>query len=58
MATIKIKYCHSPIGRDQRQKDAIRCLGFTRLNQVREFPDKPSIRGVVRKYPHLIQIVE
>lgn len=54
---IKIKYVHSPIGREKRQKDAVRCLGFTRLSQVKEFPDNPSIRGMVKKYPHLISIV-
>ncbi len=54
---IKIKYIHSPIGRQQKQKDTIRCLGFTRLNQVKEFPDTDCIRGMAKKIPHLVQIV-
>ncbi|MCP5463659.1 MAG: 50S ribosomal protein L30 [Deltaproteobacteria bacterium] len=56
--SIKIKYVHSPIGRNKKQKEAVRCLGFTRLNQVKEFPDNPSIRGIIKKIPHLIQVVE
>lgn len=57
MKTIKIKYVHSPIGREKRQKETVKCLGFTRLNQVKELPDTPAIRGMVRKIPHLVQIV-
>jgi len=31
--------------------------GFTRLNQVVEREDTPSIRGMVNKVPHLLEIV-
>jgi len=55
---IKIKYVHSPIGRTKKQKETVKCLGFTRLNQVKEFPDNPCIRGMVFKISHLVQIVE
>lgn len=55
---IKIKYVHSPIGRSQKQKDTVKGLGFTRLNQVKEYPDTPAIRGMVAKIPHLVTIVE
>ncbi len=54
---IKIQYVHSPIGRSVRQKETVKCMGFTRLNQVKEFPDTPSIRGMARKIAHLVQIV-
>ena len=56
--TLKIKYIHSPIGRTQKQKDTVRCLGFTRLGQVKAFPDTAAIRGMAQKIPHLVQIVE
>ena len=36
----------------------IKGLGFTRLNQVIEREDTPSIRGMVAKVPHLVEIVE
>ena len=32
-------------------------MGFTRLNQVVEREDTLSIRGMVAKVPHLVQIV-
>lgn len=56
--TINIKYAHSPIGRDQSQKDTIRGFGFTRLNQIKSFPDTAAIRGMINKVKHLVQIVE
>lgn len=56
--TLKIKYIHSPIGRDKTQKATIKGFGFTRLNQVKDFPDTPSIRGMVKKVHHLVKIVE
>lgn len=57
MKKIKLKYVHSPIGREQSQKDTVRCLGFTRLHQVREFQDTPTLRGMIRKVNHLVTIV-
>jgi large subunit ribosomal protein L30 len=55
---IKIKYVSSAIGREQSQKDTVRSLGFTRLNQVREIVDNPAVRGMIGKICHLVKIVE
>jgi large subunit ribosomal protein L30 len=55
---IKIKYVSSAIGREQSQKDTIRSLGFTKLNQVREIVDNPAVRGMINKISHLVKIVE
>lgn len=55
---VTIKYVHSPIGRDESQKATIRGFGFTRLNQVKSFPDTAAIRGMINKVFHLVQIVE
>lgn len=57
MAKIKIKYVHSPIGRDKSQKETVRCLGLSRLNQVKEVTDNLAIRGMINKVKHLVQIV-
>jgi large subunit ribosomal protein L30 len=55
---IKIKYIHSPIGREKRQKETIRCLGLSRLGEVKEVVDNQAIRGMLTKVPHLVQIIE
>jgi large subunit ribosomal protein L30 len=36
----------------------VRSLGLTKLNQIVERPDTPSMRGMVEKVPHLLRIVE
>ncbi|MBK9153585.1 MAG: 50S ribosomal protein L30 [Chloracidobacterium sp.] len=56
--TIKIEYYRSSIGYSQKQKDIVRNLGITKLNQVVTRPDSPATRGVVAKVPHLLRIVD
>jgi len=55
---IKIKLIGSPIGRVALQKRSVAALGLRKMNQVVSKPDTPSFRGVVRKLPHLLAIVD
>jgi large subunit ribosomal protein L30 len=56
--SIKIQYYRSSIGYSQKQKDIVRSLGITKLNQTVEKSDNAAMRGVVAKVPHLLRIVE
>lgn len=56
--TIKIQYYKSSIGYSKKQKETVRSLGITKLNQTVTRPDNASTRGVVAKIPHLLRIVE
>lgn len=56
--SIRIQYYKSMIGYSKKQKAMVKGLGFTKLNQVKEKPDNPAMRGVVNKIPHLLKIVE
>ena len=55
---IKIQYYRSVIQAPVKHKRVVKGLGFTRLNQVVEREDMPSIRGMVNTVPHLVRIVE
>ena len=55
---IRIQYYRSAIATPTKHKLVIKGLGFTRLNQIVEREDTPSIRGMVAKVPHLVRIVE
>ncbi len=55
---IKITLIHSPIGRSRRQKDTVKALGFTKLNQTVSQPDSPVIRGMIAKVSHLLRVEE
>ena len=55
---IKIQYFRSMIQSPVKHKRVVKGLGFTRLHQVVEREDTPSIRGMVKTVPHLVRIVE
>lgn len=55
---IKIQYYRSSIGFSRKQKDIVKALGITKLNQTVTRPDTPSMRGIVAKIPHLLRIVD
>ena len=55
---IKIKLVRSPIATPEKHKIIVRSLGLRKLNQVIERPDTPAFRGVVKKIPHLLAIVD
>ncbi|MBI4475256.1 MAG: 50S ribosomal protein L30 [Acidobacteria bacterium] len=55
---IRIQYYRSSIGFNEQQKLIVKGLGFNKLNTTREVVDTPSIRGMIKKVPHLVRIVE
>jgi large subunit ribosomal protein L30 len=56
--SIQLKWVRSAICTPEKQKLVIKGLGFTRLNQVILRPDTAAIRGMVKKVPHLVEVVE
>lgn len=55
---IKIKLTKSLIGASDTQKKVAKSLGLSKINQVVEHFNSPTILGMVNKIPHLVQIVE
>lgn len=55
---IRIQWYRSTIAAPKSHKEIVRSLGFTKLNQIVERPDTASMRGMVKKVPHLLRIVE
>ena len=56
VAKIKIKWVRSQIGFAQKQGQTIRALGLRRLQQTVEHDDSPTIRGMVHKIRHMVQV--
>lgn len=52
--TLKITQVRSIIGRPQRQRDTVRSLGLKRIRHTVVQPDRPEIRGMLNKVPHLV----
>jgi large subunit ribosomal protein L30 len=55
---ITIQYYRSSIGFSKKQKEIVKALGITKLNQKVTRPDTPAMRGIVAKVPHLLRIVD
>ena len=58
MATIKIKQIKRKIGAPVDQKRTLQALGLTKISQVVEHEDNPTIRGMIRKVHHLVSVVD
>ena len=55
---ITIQYYRSSIGYSKKQKEIVKSLGITKLNQTVSRPDTAASRGIVAKVPHLLRIAE
>ncbi|MCF6094816.1 50S ribosomal protein L30 [Microaerobacter geothermalis] len=58
MAKLKITLKRSVIGRKEDQRVTVRTLGLTKLHQTVVHEDNPSIRGMVNKVSHLVEVEE
>lgn len=58
MAKLQITYRKSTIGFSKDQKTTIRSLGLRKLNSVVLQEDTPSIRGMIFKVQHLVNVEE
>ena len=56
--TIIVKQIGSPIRRPAKQRQTLVGLGLNKMHKTRELEDTPSVRGMVNKIPHLVEIVE
>ena len=56
--TITVKQVASSIGRKFDQKQTLIGLGLNKIGRTKELEDTPSVRGMVRKVSHLVEIIE
>ena len=58
MKSIKIKLIRSTICTPDKHKQMVLALGLRTLNRTVIKPDTPGFRGMVKKIPHLLAVVE
>jgi large subunit ribosomal protein L30 len=58
MANLKVTQVRSTIGIKPKQRGTLRALGLGRIGRSNTLPDRPEIRGMLAKVPHLIEIEE
>lgn len=55
---LRITWRKSAIGYGADQKETIRRLGLRRLGQTVEHPDSPTLRGMISRVTHLVDVGE
>jgi large subunit ribosomal protein L30 len=57
-ATLIVTQTRSAIGTKPKHRGTLRALGLRGIGQSNELPDRPEIRGMLARVPHLIRIEE
>jgi large subunit ribosomal protein L30 len=58
MADITVTQIRSAIGTKPKHRGTLRALGLRGIGQSNTLPDRPEIRGMLAKVPHLIRVDE
>ena len=58
MAELKVTQVRSAIGTKPKHRGTLRALGLRRLGQSNVLPDRPEIRGMIARVPHLVEVEE
>ena len=58
MADLKVTQIKSAIGTKPKQRGTLRALGLGRIGKTNTLPDRPEIRGMLHKVPHLVRVEE
>ncbi len=58
MRTLKITLRRSLIGLPEKQRKVISSLGLRKINQSVTHKETPSIRGMIHKTSHLVEVIE
>jgi large subunit ribosomal protein L30 len=58
MAKIIVKQVKSTIGRPEAQIKVVKALGLGRVGKTKEITDSESVRGMIAKVSHLVEIVK
>jgi len=55
---LKVTQVKSAIGTKPKHRGTLRALGLGRIGKTNTLPDRPEIRGMVAKVPHLVSVEE
>ena len=58
MAELRVTQRKSTIGSKPKTRGTIRALGLKRINHTVVLPDRPEIRGMLARVPHLVEVEE
>lgn len=53
---IVVSQVRSAIGSKPKHRSTLRALGLGRIGKSRRLPDRPEIRGMIARVPHLVTV--
>jgi large subunit ribosomal protein L30 len=53
---LRVTQVRSAIGTKPKHRGTLRALGLGRIGRTNELPDRPEIRGMVARVPHLVTV--
>ncbi|MCU0270522.1 MAG: 50S ribosomal protein L30 [Acidimicrobiales bacterium] len=56
--SLKVTQVRSSIGTKPKHRGTLRALGLGRIGKSHVLPDRPEIRGMIAKVPHLVTVEE
>ena len=54
--TVKVRLVKGLRGAQARHRLSVKALGLSKINDVRELPDTPSVRGLINQVYYLVQV--
>jgi large subunit ribosomal protein L30 len=58
MAVLRVTQVRSTIGSKPKHRGTMRALGLRGIGQTNDLPDRPEIRGMLARVPHLVTVEE
>jgi len=58
MSQLKVTLVRSRIGSKPKQRSTVRALGLHKIGSTNVLPDRPEIRGMLARVPHLVSVEE
>jgi large subunit ribosomal protein L30 len=58
MPDLKVTQVRSGIGTKPKHRGTLKALGLGRIGKSNTLPDRPEIRGMIAKVPHLVSVEE
>ena len=53
---IKVTLVRSRIGIKPKQRGTLRALGLRKIGSTNTLPDRPEVRGMIARVPHLVKV--
>ena len=53
---LTVTQVRSGIGAKPKTRGTLRALGLGRIGKTNTLPDRPEIRGMIRRVPHLVDV--